>query len=85
MLDLPSNKILELKSYYYIPKIIRNIIFIPLLLKQGYEIRLMKNECSIFFSNKFYENMFVDNDLLFLSLSDNIFYLDNMKKERERI
>ena len=43
MLDLPWDKILELKDYYYMPKIIRNIISIPLLLKQDYEIRLMKN------------------------------------------
>ena len=32
ILKLPSEKILELENYYYMPKIIRNIISIPLLL-----------------------------------------------------
>ena len=31
MLDLPSGKTLKLKGYYYMPKVIRNIISIPLL------------------------------------------------------
>ena len=68
------------------PKVIRNIISIPLLLKQDYEIRLMRNGCSrngcsIFFSNKFYGNGFIDNNLLILALNENIFYIErNMKK-----
>ena len=33
ILKLPYGKILELTNCYYIPKIIRNIISIPLLLK----------------------------------------------------
>ena len=49
ILDLPSDKILELKDYYYMPKVIRNIISIPLLLKQGYEIKLMENGYTNFF------------------------------------
>ena len=32
MLMLSFGKILELENYYYIPKIIKNIIFVPLLL-----------------------------------------------------
>ena len=52
-LDLSSGKILELKNHYYVSKVIRNIISIPLLLKQGYEIRLMENGCFIYLQAKF--------------------------------
>ena len=85
ILKLPSNKILKLKIYYYILKIIKNIISVPLLLKQGFEIKAKNNGCSIYFSNKFYENTFIDNDLLFLSLNDNILHVDKMKKKREKM
>ena len=86
MLDLSSDKILELKDCYYMPKIIRNIIFISLLLKQGYEIRLMKNRCFIFFSNEFYGNSYIDNNLLILALHKNIFHIErNMKRKREDV
>ena len=33
VLKLSSDKILELKTYYYIPNVVRNIIFVPLLLE----------------------------------------------------
>ena len=86
MLDLSLDKILELKDCYYMPKIIRNIISIPLLLKQGYEIKLMKNGCSIFFFNKFYDSSYIDNNLLILALNENIFHIGrNMKRKREDV
>ena len=85
ILKLLSNKILELKTYYYIPKVVRNIISIPLLLEQSFEIKAKNNGCSIYFSNEFYENTFIDNSFLFLSLGDNVLHIDNMKKKRERI
>ena len=86
MLDLPSNKILELKDCYYIPKVIRNIISIPLLLKQSNEIKLMENGCSIFFSNEFYGSDYIDNNLLIFTLNENIFYIErNMKRKRENV
>ena len=85
MLDLSSNKILELKDCYYIPKVIRNIISIPLLLKQGYEIKLMENGYSIFFSNEFYGSGYIDNNLLILTLNKNIFYIKNNMKKREKM
>ena len=86
MLDLSSGKILVLKDCYYIPKIIKNIISIPLLLKQGYKIRLIENGCSIFFSNKFYDSGYINNNLLILVLNENIFYIErNMKRKRENV
>ena len=86
ILDLPSNKILELKDCYYMLKVIKNIISIPLLLKQDYEIRLMRNGCSIFFSNEFYSNGYIDNNLLILALNKNIFHIErNMKRKREDV
>ena len=64
-------------------KVIRNIISIPLLLKQVYEIRLMGNGFSIFFSNKFYGNDYNDNNLLILALKENTFDIEsNMKRKR---
>ena len=86
MLDLPSNKILKLKDCYYMPKVIRNIISIPLLLKQGYEIRLMENGCSIFFFNEYYGSSYIDNNLLIHALNEHIFYIKrNMKRKREDV
>ena len=63
------------------PKIIRNIITVPLLLKQGSEIKLMANGCSISFLNKFYGKRYIDNNLLILVHNKNIFYI--MKRKRE--
>ena len=82
---MPSGKVLELKICYYIPNIVRNIIFVPLLWKQGFEIKAKNNDCSIYFSNEYYENTYIDNDFLFLSLNDNVLYIDNMKKKKERM
>ena len=50
-------------------------MFVPLLLEQDFEIKTKNNSCSIYFSYEFYRNIFIDNDLLFLSLSDHIIYL----------
>ena len=85
ILKLPSDKVLELKIYYYFCNIVRNIILVPLLLEQGFEINVKNNGCSIYFSNKYYKSIFIDNSLLFLSLNDNIFHIDNIKKEREKM
>ena len=57
------------------PKVIRNIISIPLLLKQGYEIKLIENGYFIFFSNKFYDSDYIDNNLLILALNKIFFIL----------
>ena len=79
MLKLPSEKILELENYYYMSKIIRNIISVSLLLQRGYEINGKSNSCSIFFSNEIICHGIINNDLLILS-NDNIFHIDKRKK-----
>lgn len=48
-IELPSSKILELEECYYMPKIIRNIISIPMLLKHDFEINLWAMVASYFF------------------------------------
>ena len=73
---------MELKIYYYISDIVRNIISVPLLLEQDFEIIAKNNGCSIYFSNKYYGSAFIDNDLMFLSLNDNVLHVDNMKKKK---
>ena len=83
VLKLPSRKILKLKICYYILDIVRNIISIPLLLEQDFEIIVKNNGCSIYFSNEYYGSAFVDNSLLFLSLNDKVLHIDNMKKKKE--
>ena len=82
MLKLPSGKILELENCYYMPKIIRNIISVSLLLEQGFEIKAKNNGCSLYFSNEYYGSAFINNDLMFLSLNDNMLHVDNMKKRK---
>ena len=76
ILKLPLDKILKLKIYYYILNIVRNIISIPLLLKQDFEIIAKNNSCSIYFSNEYYGSTFIANGLIFLSLNDNELYVD---------
>ena len=84
ILKLPFGKILELKDYYYIPKIIRNIISIPLLLEQGYVMDVTSNGCSIKFSNEIICSGIFHNGLLTLSLNDNVFHInENGKQKRE--
>ena len=82
ILKLPSGKVLELKIYFYISNFVRNIISIPLLLEQDFEINLKNNGCSIYFSNEYYGSAYVDNDLLLSLLSDNVLHIDNMKKRK---
>ena len=82
ILKFSLGKVLELKTYYYIPNIIRNIISIPLLLEQSFKIKAKNNGCSIYFFIKYYKNTYIDNDLLFLSLNDNILHVNNMKKRK---
>ena len=83
-LKLPSNKVLELKICYYIFNIVRNIISVPLLLKQDFKIIAKNNDCSIFFSNEYYGSAFTDNSLMFLSLNDNMLHVENMKKRKRK-
>ena len=80
ILKLPSGKILELKDCYYMPKVIRNIISVPLLLKQGYTMNVMSIGCSISFSNDIICYGVFNNGLLTLSLDDNIFHIGNKRK-----
>ena len=77
---------MKLKTCYYISNIVRNNIFVPLLLKQDFEKITKNNVCSIYFSNEYFGSTFINNDLIFLSLSDNVLRVDNMKKrKRERM
>ena len=78
-LKLPSENILELENCYYMPKIIKNIISVSLLLQQDYEINEKSNSCSISFFSKILCHGIINNDLLILS-NDNIFYIDESKK-----
>lgn len=84
LLKLPSKKFLELVDCYYIPKIIKNIISIPLLLEQGFEIKSKGKSCSIYFSDEFYGNWYVDNGLTFFSLNDNVFHINENWKKKKR-
>ena len=62
------------------------ILFLtPLLLEQGFEIITKNNGCSIYFSNQYYGSTFINNGLMFLSLNNNVFHIENMKKKRERM
>ena len=79
MFNLSLGKTLELKDYYYIPKIITNIISVSLLLQQGYKINGKSNSCSISFSNEIICHGVINNGLLILS-NDNIFHIDKSKK-----
>ena len=73
---LSSGKILELKDCYYMPKIIRHIVSIPLLLKQGYILNVTSNGCSISLSNEIIAYGIFNNGLLTLNLNDNICHID---------
>ena len=80
ILKLPSGKVLELDNCYYMPKIIRNIVSIPLLLKQGYVMDVTSTGCSIMLSNEIICSGLFSNGLLTLSLDDNVFHVNNKRK-----
>ena len=67
------------------PKIIRNIISIPLLLKQSFEIKIMDNDCSMYHSNKFYGKGYIVNNLLILALNENILHIHRNIKRKKKI
>ena len=81
-MKLPSGNVLELKTCYYILNIVRNIISVPLLLEQSFEIIAKNNSCFIYFSNEYYRSTFIDNGLIFLLLNDNVLHVDYMKKRK---
>ena len=67
------------------PKVIRNIISIPLLLKQGYE-KANGKWILHFFSNDFYRSGYIDNNLLILALNKNIFHVErNIDRKSTRL
>ena len=59
ILKLPLKKVLKLKTCYYIPNIVRNIIFVLLLLEQDFKIITKNNGYSIYFFNKYYGSTFI--------------------------
>ena len=83
LLLLPSGDVIKLEECFYVPDIIRNIISIPLLLQQGYEISVKSNGCSILYNNKIFGHGSFINGLLTLQLNDNIFLVDNKKRKRD--
>ena len=85
ILLLPLDNMIKLEECYYIPNIIRNIISIPLLLQQGYEISVKSNGCSILYDNKIFENGYFVNDLLTLELNDKIFLINDKKRKRDDV
>ena len=66
------------------PKIIRNIVSIPLLLKQGYILNVTSNGCLISISNKIICFDIFNNGLLTLSQNDSILHI-NKKQKRDEI
>ena len=79
-LKLPSGKILELENCYYMPKVIRNIVSIPLLLKQGYVMDVTSTGCSIMLSNEIICSGIFNNGILTLSLGNSVFNVNNKRK-----
>ena len=68
------------------PKIIRNIISVPLLLEQGYVMDVKSNGCSIKLSNEIICSGIFCNGLLTLSFNDNVFHInENGKRKRENL
>ena len=83
-LSVSTGKTIVLRGCYYMSNIIRNIISVSMLLKLGYEIKVKSNSFSIFLSNEFIRNAYMDNDLFILLVNDNIFMMDkNKKRKRE--
>ena len=73
---MPFGKTIELNNCYYLPVLIRNIISIPMLLEQGYEINFKGNGCFIFHSNEFYGTRRLTNGLIVLDVNDNVLHVE---------
>ena len=63
------------------PKIIKNIISVSLLLQRSYKINGKSNSCLISFSNEIICHGIINNGLLILS-NDNIFHINESKKQK---
>ena len=85
ILLLPLGNMIKLEECYYISNIIINIIFIALLLQQGYEISVKSSGCSILYDNKIFENGYFINGLLTLELNDKIFLINDKKRKRDNV
>ena len=81
LLLLPSGNIIRLEECYYVPNIVRNIISIPLLLQQGYEISVKSSGCSILHNNTIFGHGCFVNGLLTLVLNDEILLVDDKKRK----
>ena len=85
ILLLPLGNVIKLEECYYISNIVRNIIFIPLLLQQGYEISVKSSGCSILYNNKIFRHGSFINGLLTLELNDKILLIDDKKRKRDNV
>lgn len=74
---------IKLNNCYYILILIKNIIYVHLLLEQCYEINFKGNDYSIFHSNKFYIIGKIINGLVVLEVNDVYFILSKLR-ERKR-
>ena len=76
---------LKLEECYYVPNIVRNIIFIPLLLQQRYKISVKSSGYYILYNNKIFRHGCFINGLLTLKLNNKILLIDDKKKKRDNV
>lgn len=80
MFALPLGKTIELDNCYYILVLIKNIISIPLLLEQSYEINFKGNGCFKFHLRDSFRK--VINGLIVLEVNDEMFHIEQAKKRK---
>ncbi|KAL8090283.1 hypothetical protein AgCh_039668 [Apium graveolens] len=63
-LHMPTGKTIILNNCYYVPSIVRNIVFIPMLDLDAFSFIIKNNECSILRDNVLYGCGIINNGLL---------------------
>ena len=81
-LALPTGKSISLNNCYFVPVLIRNIISIPMLDKDGFDIIIKNNSCFIYNNNVLYGIGILRNGLYILDLHENILQIEQTSKRK---
>ncbi|CAL9135946.1 unnamed protein product [Musa textilis] len=82
---LPGGAIIALDACYYVPSIIKNIIFILCLTVSGYNLVFENNSCSIILDDEIITRGTLHNNLFMIDTALHIMSVSESKKKREEV
>ena len=86
VLNLPSGLCLNLDNCFYVPVLIKNIIFVLYLNKKGFHLNCSNNDCYIMLNDVFYAGVTLSNEIYILDMSNPILNVnDNKRQKRDNL